>query len=270
MEFVAVPGTKVLFSVWKVRVQDFQEFVQETHYDATNRGWFLSPDGGPAEDQVHLIGLGLSSSPLPKRGTWKNPGFKQGPTHPVCGVSWDDAHAFCSWLTKRERLTAAITQDKEYRLPTDKEWSLAAGSSQYCWGSQWPPPMGAGNFAGEEVLEPSWPTNRAIIRGYRDGFPRTSPVGSFQANGCGLYDMTGNLAEWCEDLFRKEMNSDDLRKQLPTIDLAPDHYKVTRGASWGAATPLGLTTAKHGWAAPNTRNEGTGFRVVIEGQERNR
>jgi formylglycine-generating enzyme required for sulfatase activity len=125
----------------------------------------------------------------------------------------------------------------------------------------------AGNFAGEEVLEASWPTNRAIIRGYRDGFRRTSPVGSFRANAVGIYDMTGNLAEWCEDLFRKEMNPDDLRKQYPAIDLAHAQYRVLRGASWGAATPLGLATAKHGWAPPESRNEGTGFRVVVAGQD---
>jgi sulfatase modifying factor 1 len=129
--------------------------------------------------------------------------------------------------------------------------------------------MGTGNFAGEEVMEASWPTNRAIIRGYRDGFRRTSPVGSFRANACGLYDMTGNLAEWCEDFFRKEMNPDDLRKQNPTVDFGPDWCRVLRGASWGAATPFGLATAKHGWAASGTRSEGIGFRVVIAEQDKN-
>lgn len=265
MEFIAVPGTEAMFCIWKTRVQDFETFVRETRYDATSKGWCLSTGGGPVEGQ--LFGFGISTSGeksfLPKTGTWKNPGFKQGPTHPVCGVSWHDAHAFCSWLTKRERQRGEIGPDKVYRLPTDAEWSSAAAGLKYCWGDQWPPPEGVGNFAGEEVLNSSWPTNRLTIQGYRDGFPRTSPVGSFPPNPYGIYDLVGNLSEWCEDVFRKAMNPDELRKQNPQIDLAPPGCRVVRGASWGAATPLGLSTAKRGWSSPDGRAEGIGFRVVI-------
>jgi formylglycine-generating enzyme required for sulfatase activity len=59
--------------------------------------------------------------------TWKEPGFEQGPTHPVVGVSWEDASEFCEWLTKLERGSGTLPEGVYYRLPTDGEWSVAAG-----------------------------------------------------------------------------------------------------------------------------------------------
>jgi formylglycine-generating enzyme required for sulfatase activity len=59
--------------------------------------------------------------------TWKDPGFSQGSTHPVVRVSWNDAEEFCKWLTKSERSAGDLPEDREYRLPTDEEWSTAVG-----------------------------------------------------------------------------------------------------------------------------------------------
>ena len=110
MKFVPVAGTQVLFSVWDTRVQDFETFVKSTDYDATGGMYSLGKDG------------------YKQRGaTWKEPGFSQGPNHPVVGVSWDDAKEFCKWLTKRERSAGDLPEDREYRLPTDEEWSAAVG-----------------------------------------------------------------------------------------------------------------------------------------------
>ena len=103
-----------------------------------------------------------------------------------------------------------------YRLPTDAEWSAGVGlqgeegtnpkekSSKiklYPWGKEWPPPKGAGNYAGEEAKTGDWPAVWQVIEGYNDGYPRTSPVGSFAANANGLYDMGGNVWQWCEDWY---------------------------------------------------------------------
>jgi formylglycine-generating enzyme required for sulfatase activity len=77
------------------------------------------------------------------------------------------------------------------------EWIHAAGSTIFPWGDDWPPPKGAGNFAGEELRASV--TNHAVIFGYNDGHAFTSPVGSFKPNNLGIYDLAGNAWEFCAD-----------------------------------------------------------------------
>ena len=160
MKFVPVAGTEVSFSVWDTRVQDYRAYAEAN-------------DGVDNE-------------------SWKNPGFAQEDTHPVVNVSWHDAKAFCAWLSRKE--------GKTYRLPTDAEWSLAVGledepggtprekSGQikgvYPWGTDWPPPRGAGNYADAACQKKH--SNQTIIAGYDDGYAETSPVGSFDPNQYGL------------------------------------------------------------------------------------
>jgi formylglycine-generating enzyme required for sulfatase activity len=193
--------------------------------------------------------------------TWKVPGFKQGPTDPVVGASWNDARAFCEWLTKRERASGALPEGMRYRLPTDEEWSIAVGLDSetgntpgdkdddiklYPWGKEWPPPPGAGNYAGEESRTGNEPVNSTVIIGYYDGYPRTSPVGSFTANKNGLYDMGGNVWQWCEDLFG---SSND--------------YRVLRGGSWNTGGDPYIFASHRGNSAPDSRYDDYGFRCVL-------
>lgn len=98
MKFVPVPimggptkGKRVLFSIWDTRVQDYGAFVTETKHD------------------------------------WPKASFKQEPAHPAVNVSWDDAQAFCNWLTAHERKAGKLGAKECYRLPTDHEWSCAVG-----------------------------------------------------------------------------------------------------------------------------------------------
>jgi formylglycine-generating enzyme required for sulfatase activity len=93
MKFVPVAGTQVLFSVWDTRVQDFEALVADTNYDATGGMWSLGKDGWEQ-----------------RGGTWREPGFSQGPTHPVVGVNWNDANAFCEWLTKKEHASGLFAK----------------------------------------------------------------------------------------------------------------------------------------------------------------
>jgi formylglycine-generating enzyme required for sulfatase activity len=244
MKFVSVPiagGKPVLFSIWKTRVKDFEAFVADTKYDATKDMFSLSPHGAP-EHNVN---------------NWKLPGFDQTGLHPVCGVSYADAIAFCAWLSKKEA--------KHYRLPTDHEWSCAVGIGDketggtprarhgkiegvYPWGAQWPPPQGAGNYAGEECEgQKSLPGKYGFIKGYRDGFVFTSPVGSFDPNPLGLYDLGGNLWEWCDD----RMDADRV-------------HRVLRGGSWGDHVPACLLASFRNHDLPTNRGVVFGFRVVLE------
>jgi hypothetical protein len=98
MEFVPVTGTQVLFSIWDTRLRDFGMFVKSTGYDATGGMYSVGRYGWT------------------QRGaTWKKPGFIQGSTHPVVGVSWNDAKEFCKWLTKREQSAGDLPEGRAYR-----------------------------------------------------------------------------------------------------------------------------------------------------------
>ena len=244
MKFVPVPGTQVLFSVWDTRVQDFEAFVANKNYDATGGMWSL--DKGEWKQQG---------------ATWREHGFSQGPTHPAVGVSWDDAKKFCEWLTGREQDSGILSRGWVYRLPTDAEWSAGVGLEgedgtnpkekhrkieRYPWGKNWPPPKGAGNYRGEESKIGEEPSDWEVIEGYNDGYPRTSPVGSFAANANGLYDMGGNVWQWCEDCYD-----------------AKEERRVMRGGSWGNNRPDRLLASFRLSDFPDYRVDRVGFRCVV-------
>jgi formylglycine-generating enzyme required for sulfatase activity len=217
MPFVPVPGTDVQFCIWETRVKDYAE------YAAANAG---------------------------VDGSWKKPGFKQEDTHPVVKVSWNEAQAFCEWLTKKEMAEGKIKAGQKYRLPTDAEWSVAVGLGKekgntpkeknrgikdvYPWGKEWPPPKGAGNY-GESLNV--------------DNYEYTSPVGSFAANKLGLHDMGDNVLEWCEDWY----------------DPAIKAFRVLRGASWGDGGPGTLLSSDRVIGTPDFRRNNVGFRCVLVG-----
>ena len=248
MRFIPL-GNGVQMSEWKARVRDFAAFVAASGYDAT--GGMSSFRGGTDV----LLGA-----------TWREPGFPQTPDHPVVGVNWKDAYAFCDWLTQTGHESGELDEEQFYRLPTDLEWSRAVGlptetgatpqarSGQskgiYPWGTQFPPPPHAGNYAGAELRAPAadWPANLPTLPGgFDDGFTRTSPVGSFAPNALGFYDLGGNAWEWCEDRFAPVGES-----------------RVLRGGSWGNVRADLLLSGKRIDAFPNTRCDLYGFRVVLE------
>jgi formylglycine-generating enzyme required for sulfatase activity len=193
--------TQAIFaSIHKVTVANFRQFVIGSGYvtigETGNRGGVYYPF--PPQPPVHK-----------PEYIWSHPQFAPADDVPVTMVSWHDAKAFCDWLTSKERAAGRLDSAQAYRLPRDEEWSRAVGLPQevgvtprekhaqnkkmYPWGTQWPPPKGAGNFAGEEAKTADWPIDFAVISHYDDGYPCTSPVGSFETNGCGLYDMGGNV-----------------------------------------------------------------------------
>ena len=247
MKFVPVPGTKVLFCVWLTRVRDFEQFANDSGHNPQD-GFSLAKDGWK------------------NRGnSWKNPGFAQTGDHPVSLVSFDDANKFCDWLTRKELGSGKLEAGQKYRLPTDAEWSQAVGPAKYPWGVDSPPPSGAGNYAGEEAKDADWPDNFPVIQGYNDGFARTSPVGSFKANSFGLFDMGGNLREWCDDWYRKDLNSEETRKNFPVLDHDEGGMKlrVLRGASWDGSGSASLASSFRGFGGPGFRYASDGFRCVV-------
>jgi len=211
MKFIPVPKTNVLFSVWETRVRDYDEFARATSRKV------------------------------------EKPSFTQSLDHPVVNVSWNDVQAFCKWLTEKEQREGKIKSTQSYRLPTDVEWSMAVGlpdegsgtpkekdrkiKGVYPWGTQWPPPRGAGNYG------PSLNV---------DSYENTTPVGSFTANQYGLYDMGGNVCEWCEDYYDRRSGS-----------------RVLRGASWFISVPGLARSSFRGDGDPGDRGDFLGFRCVL-------
>jgi formylglycine-generating enzyme required for sulfatase activity/serine/threonine protein kinase len=240
MKFVPVPitggptaGQRVLFSVWETRVQDFEAFVKESGHS-----WSKLTD------------------------------VDQGPTYAVAGVSWEDATAFCAWLTQKERSAGKLGVGESYRLPSDHEWSCAVGIGEqedaaklpgekngkladvFPWGSQWPPPANSGNYWSEELrplLAAGKHSNiKGELPGYRDGHAETAPVGSFPPGGLGLHDLGGNVWEWCEEWFD-----------------ASEKGRVLRGGSWDNYTRGGLLSSLRYHNTPAARSDRHGFRCVV-------
>lgn len=192
MVFASIPGLPVQLSIWETRVQDYEEFSR-----ATSRAATLARSS--VRGRTNLV-------------SWSNPSdIRPAPEHPVRLVTWADANDFCAWLTERERAANWLREGESYRLPTDLEWSWAVGltnelgntpterhtagsqTSLYYWGTNWPPPVGAGNFSDENSVM------YQHIAGYLDPFPGIAPVGSFPAEQHGLFDLAGNVSEWCAD-----------------------------------------------------------------------
>jgi formylglycine-generating enzyme required for sulfatase activity len=266
MRFVPAGTPDVLFSIYDTRVKDFTAFVEETKYDAIGN----SENGGPAYT-LEKTKDGKGADWAPAGGSWKNPhfpaGHEQDEEHPVLCVSYLDAEAFCAWLTKKEHASGKLPGNWSYRLPTDSEWSRACGSEEFPWGDSWPPGKRDGNYCGQEamigVYEGS--SNDLVKAGYKDGYARTSPVGSFKPNAFGLYDMGGNVLQWCSTWYRASMNTQEVLEAFPAIkdDGGGEKYRVLRGASWFVYARVIMHSTFRYNDVPRFRHDGNGFRCVV-------
>ena len=224
----------------EVTVEQFQKFVQATGYvtDAEEAG------GGQVFDaRTNRFEQKDGSS-------WKNPGWNPSGNEPVTMVSWFDAQAFVEWLSAKDKLP--------YKLPTEAQWEYAARGNlpmcQFPWGDSVPDGLRA-NYA-DKNTDLEWRDRDAD-----DGYKYVSPVGSYQANKFGLYDMAGNVTEWVRDYY-----SEDYYRYTPEVDPeGPGHgeNRVTKGGDWstGAAS---LRCAFRGWSRPDLAFNNTGFRVVVD------
>jgi len=213
-----VPLGDIQISVWETRVQDYEAFCRATgrHYE-------------PAD-------------------------FHQTTTDPAVKVSWFDAMAFCKWLTEKEHDENLIEDRKAYRLPTDLEWSRAVGlvnesgatpeirdgkiKNEFPWGKQWPPPNGTANYS--------------AATGRRRG--ATMPVGSFKPNSLGLYDLGGNVWEWCLDTYKGGTSG------------SSRDWGVLRGGSWATNNRLEMQSSYRNVIDRNDRDVIYGFRCVLATQ----
>jgi formylglycine-generating enzyme required for sulfatase activity len=224
----------------EVTVGQFRAFVEDTGYitDAEDAG------GGQVYNQRDRTFEKKAGS------SWKNPGWRIEDTQPVVMISYNDAQAFCDWLTVKEKTP--------YKLPTEAQWEYAARGGlafgQFPWGDELPDGLRA-NYADRNTDFP-W-RDRYVD----DGYKYVAPVGSYEANGYGLYDMAGNALEWVRDYY-----GEDYYRFSPEIDPeGPGHgeFRVMKGGEWTFG-PVNLRCAFRGWARPDLAFYNSGFRVVVE------
>ena len=265
MEFVPVAGTGVLFCRVKTRVKDFGAYAREAGY--VQRGGIYVMKVNKSADGSY--GQEWEMDP---NASWESPGFVQGPEYPVVGVSWEDANAFCAWLTKHDHAAGVLPAGASYRLPGDEEWSRAVGTGKYPWGNAFPPPRDAGNYGDAAYLKllsslsggTKWSGGFSEVN---DGYERTSPVGSVAANRLGIFDLGGNAWEWCRDEYRASMNDADALEKVPLLKVERGSdgtpYRVLRGGSWNYAVEIPLRSSYRNVGHPTNPSDSNGFRCVL-------
>ena len=167
----------------------------------------------------------------------KNPSKFKGPNKPVEMVSWDDAVLFCKKLSERE--------DVKYRLPTEAEWEYAcrAGTeTEYYWGDEMD-----GRYAWYNI----------------NSEKRTHNVGQKKPNTWGLYDMSGNVWEWCSDWYGSDYYGISPEKDPQGPKDSEFRFRVLRGGSW-VDLPGFCRSANRDWYYPASTDGYWGLRVVRE------
>ncbi|MGA8832043.1 MAG: SUMF1/EgtB/PvdO family nonheme iron enzyme [Desulfomonilaceae bacterium] len=226
---------------YDVTVKEFRDFVDDTKYKTdAEKG-----DGG-------MIFSNKEDRWVPQKNMkWDSVPWKIADNQPVVFVSWNDAQAFCKWLSRKEKL--------RYRLPTEAEWEMACRGGavwvRYPWGNKLPGDRDTNFGDGNPKLPASLTT-------VNDGYEYVSPVGSYPPNGFGLYDMDGNVMEWVQDYYDR-----NYYETSPINDPqgpATGSGRVNKGGNW-FASPADCRCAFRGFSGETMSFWNLGFRVVMEG-----
>jgi formylglycine-generating enzyme required for sulfatase activity len=179
--------------------------------------------------------------------TWQKPGQEQTVQHPVVCVTWTDAVAFCDWLSKKE--------GEKYALPTEAQWEYccrAGTQTKYSFGDD-----------DQELVNYAWINRNAGQK------KKTQPVGQLRPNPWGLYDMHGNVREWCADYYRSDYYQKSPKEDPPGPgDSEPFNRaretRVIRGGSWFRTEGYCPSSFRlpHGNDQAGYASDAVGFRVV--------
>jgi formylglycine-generating enzyme required for sulfatase activity len=232
-----------------VTVGQFRQFVEDKTYHGgkeyqTEAEW--DGQGGYGFDQA--TGKLEGRKPM---YSWKNTGWKQDDDGPVVNVSWNDAQAYCQWLSKKE--------DREYRLPSEAMWEYccrAGTRTAYFTGDEIASLKGYANLADASLKKKSPDAGWAVA--WDDNYPFTSPVGKFKPNPWGLYDMHGNVWQWCSDRYGEY----DLTDTTDPEGATTGDRRVLRGGSWCLNPQRNGRAADRNSLWPSLRGSYVGFRVA--------
>jgi formylglycine-generating enzyme required for sulfatase activity/serine/threonine protein kinase len=209
-----------------VTVGQFRRFVEESGYQTEAEQSAAGSYDWDGEEWT-----------LDPRKNWRSPGFTQEDDHPVVCVSHNDAMAFLGWLNGQKE-----EQERGYRLPTEAEWEYACRAGT------------RGLFGADDNPE-------TLVRTANVDYAsrKTTPVGSFAPNAWQLYDMIGNIWEWCDDWFDEEFYQSS-PKENPH-NTAQASGRVIRGGGWDYL-PRDCRPALRSRDAPALRNGSLGFRLA--------
>ena len=230
----------------EITVSEFSQFIASTKYktDADKEGTSYVYTDGTWKEMKNI--------------NWRHDETgqvrpSQAYEHPVIHVSWNDAIAYCNWRSEQENLHKVYTISRStvtanwsangYRLPTEAEWEYAARSRGKK--EKW-----AGTSEESKLMA------YANGSGDKDGHQYTSPVSSFRANDLGLYDMSGNVYEWCWDWYGTYSSGAQTDPRGPSTG----SDRVLRGDSWYGG-PARLRCAFRAGSTPGFRDGLNGFRL---------
>ena len=207
------------------------------------------PDDKEAEDNekpahsVTLSSFSIGETEV-TQALWKavmgsNPSFFTGNSQrPVEWVSWNDCQKF---ISKLNSLTG-----KNFRLPTEAEWEYAARGGNKSYGYK---------YSGSNTISNvAWYYDNSAVNGTR----QTHPVKQKQANELGIYDMSGNVWEWCQDWYGSYSSSSQTNPTGPSSG----SYRVYRGGSWNYDAFL-CRSSDRCWVTPDFKHSGLGFRLAL-------
>jgi formylglycine-generating enzyme required for sulfatase activity len=254
-------------SKYQLTVGEFRGFVEETGYitDCEKKG------GG----HVFLVENGKQKYSHDSLASWKYVGYIPNDRQPVTFVSWVDAINYCNWKSKKDDLQCcykitgdSVFWDKSangYRLLTEAEWEFVARSGgknyKFAWGNDSLPVINgqkAANIKDETFKKACWAHDKLkpVWKGYEDEYLYTSPVGSFAPNELGIYDICGNVYEWCWDWYSEYNENPVTNPTGPATGLK----RVCKNV--GYACPIEqIGTTHRGLAEPNSFGDNMGFRI---------
>jgi formylglycine-generating enzyme required for sulfatase activity len=212
-------------AVHDVTVGQFKAFVKDKGYQTEAEkgdGAFRIIPGRPEEKDP--------------QANWQNPGFEQADDHPVVCVSWNDAGAFCDWLSAKE--------GKKYALPTEAQWEYccrAGSQTRFHFGND-----------DRELAQYAW------YGGHSEN--RTHPVGGKKPNAWGLFDMNGNVWQWTFDTYAADYYGKSPKLDPPGPSTAGN--RVFRGGAWNDELSF-CRAARRYSAAPSIRTTHLGIRIIL-------